>query len=311
MLGEHVTQAGSLVEPERLRFDFTHNAPLTANQILEIENLIHTEIDNAEPVVTKVMAHKAAIEDGALALFGEKYENEVRVVGMGDFSKELCGGTHVNNTAFIRSFKVVSEGGVSSGVRRVEAITGPRANQFMLKNTRENEIARQSVGLQGNWEDYLYNDDNRKSVINYIDSQKEVIKQLGKELQNTKGQQINIDDYIKNAINFSHDGLDCKLVTADVPMDDRKVLSEVTDKIRDKIQSGIVVVVGQGEASHPIVVTVSKNLVGPYKAGEVLKQVASDLGGKGGGRPDFAQGAGKNRQDLEQAFKNIRNQFTN
>ncbi|MCB9026937.1 MAG: alanine--tRNA ligase [Bdellovibrionaceae bacterium] len=307
VLGDHVNQAGSLVEPERLRFDFTHNQPLSVEQIFEIESLVNSEIEESEDVQSTVMTHKQALEEGAMALFGEKYADEVRVISMGDFSKELCGGTHVKNTSYIRTLKIVSEAGVSAGVRRIEAITGQRAIQFLLKNTRENQVAREKVGFKGNWENYLF--EEQKTISDFIDNQREDIKNLTKELQETKGRQINIDLLIANAKDFVHQGFKAKLVTADIPVDDPKVLSELTDKIRDKIQSGVVIVVGEGESSHPIVVSVSKNLVGPYKAGEILKQVAKDLGGKGGGRPDFAQGAANNRSNLKQAFSNIRSHF--
>ncbi|MCB0389791.1 MAG: alanine--tRNA ligase [Bdellovibrionales bacterium] len=307
VVGSHVNQAGSLVEPERLRFDFTHNQPLTSEQIVQIENLVNAEIEKYEEVQAANMSHQQAIAEGAVALFGEKYGDEVRVIAMGDFSKELCGGIHVKNTGYIRAFKIVSESGVSAGVRRIEAITGSKAVQFLMKNTRENEETRSKVGYKGDWENYLY--ENQKSVGEFFDQQREEIKHISKELQKAKGQQINIDDFISTAKDFTFDGVTSKLVTADVPMDDRKVLSEISDKIRDKIQSGVVIVVGEGETSHPIVVSVSKNLVGPYKAGEILKQVAGDMGGKGGGRPDFAQGAAANRGNLSQAFQNIRANF--
>ncbi|MCB0356485.1 MAG: alanine--tRNA ligase, partial [Bdellovibrionales bacterium] len=308
VLGSHVNQAGSLVEPERLRFDFTHNQPLSAEQIVDIENLVNAEIGQSEDVQAAVMTQQQALAEGAMALFGEKYGDEVRVISMGEFSKELCGGTHVTNTAYIRAFKIVSESGVSAGVRRIEAITGSKALQFLLKNVRENEMAREHIGYRGGWENYLYQE--QKSVSEYIDQQREELKHLQKELQKAKGQQINIDDFIAQAVEFIHEGRPAKLVTADVPMDDRKVLSEITDKIRDKIQHGVVIVVGEGDSSHPIVVSVSKNLVGPYKAGEILQKVAQDLGGKGGGRPDFAQGAAKDRHHLSKAFSNIRESFS-
>ena len=308
VLGSHVNQAGSLVEPDRLRFDFTHNQPLSSEQVHTIENLVNNEIERGSEVQAAHMTQKEALAEGAVALFGEKYGDDVRVVSMGEFSKELCGGTHVRNTVSIRAFKIVSEGGVSAGVRRIEAITGRRAVDYFLKNTRENLTARQHMGLKSHWESYLI-EESDKTLGESIEKQKEEIKKLTKELQQSKGQQVEIDQFIAEAKEFTYAGTHCKLVTADIPIDDRKVLCEITDKICDKIQSGVVIVVGKGESSHPIVVSVSKNLVGPYKAGDILKKLAENLGGKGGGRPDFAQGAAPNRSQLSQAFSNLRYEF--
>jgi alanyl-tRNA synthetase len=298
VLGTHVTQAGSLVGPDKLRFDFTHNKPLSSQEIESLETLVNREISNANLVETKIMAPKEAIAAGALALFGEKYGEKVRVLRMGDFSTELCGGTHVENTAQIRFFKVVSESGVSSGVRRIEAITGEWAARYLAKHAHENQEARVACGLHENWQQFLTSD-NR--VVVWVERAKEEKKNLEREIQSLKGSKINIDDLTKGAEAFSAGGLSGQFIFADLEVNDRDLLSQISDRLRDKIQSGVVVIVGRGDGSHPIIVNVTKNLVGPLHAGKILGEVAAEMGGKGGGRPDFAQGAGKDLSKIKSA----------
>lgn len=304
-LGEHVTQAGSLVEADRLRFDFTHNRPLSADEIQNLEDLVNFEIGSSRTVETSVMSPENAVKAGAMALFGEKYGDEVRVVRMGDFSMELCGGTHVTNTAAIRMFKIISEGGVSSGVRRIEAITGEAAVQFSLWHTRENQRAREAAGIHENYAKFMSEGPRvgNFSLVQWIDSAKEEKKQLEKQLQGAKTQQVDLESLLASSLQFSANGKSGRLVFADLPLDDRKVLSDISDRLRDKLQSGVVVVVGKGESTHPLIVTVSKNLVPDINAGKLLGDIASAMGGKGGGRPDFAQGAVPNRGGIEEAKK--------
>ena len=302
-LGSHVTQAGSLVEPERLRFDYTHNKPLTEADIERIEALVNDEIGNQIEVNTAEMEHKAAIEAGALALFGEKYGDKVRVIRMGEFSTELCGGTHVSNTAMIRLFKVVSDAGVSAGVRRIEAITGDTAMKFMLKNTRENQRARSDAGFQESWTAYLHSDAAEQATVsNWIEHTKMELKGLAKEIKQLKGSSIDVASLAKAAKEFAVGGAKGKLVTASVDLEDREILSDLADKIKDQLQSGVVVLVGKSEGKHPIVVRVSNDLTKSISAGKILGEVAQELGGKGGGRPDFAQGAGADLSKLPNAF---------
>ncbi len=319
-LGPHVTQAGSLVDSERLRFDYTHNKPLSAEEISAIEALVNEEIAEGYDVDASEMGHKEALEAGALALFGEKYGDRVRVIRMGDFSTELCGGTHVSNTAKIRAFKIVSESGVSAGVRRLEAITGDRAVQYLMKNTRENLHARAAAGYQENWAQYLDDDvamgaladggepgrpgqTGRVTVADWIEHSKQLLKALDREVKAAKGSKVDVDILVQNAKAFNAGGAASRLVTAYVEIDDRATLSEITDKVKNKIQSGVVVMVGKGEGSHPIVVTVTKDLTKSLNAGKILGEIAREMGGKGGGRPDFAQGAGVDLSKLEQAFQ--------
>ena len=290
VLGTHVTQAGSLVDETKTRFDFTHNKPLSSEEIQTIENLVNEEISLAHPVKAEVMSHKVAIDKGAMALFGEKYGDEVRVLTMGSFSCELCGGTHVNNTSQIRAFKIISESGVSSGVRRIEAITGDAVIDLFLKNTDELKTAKNSAGLSSD-----------KLLTEWIDSKKEEVKDLQKQIKKIQSGQINVDDLAKNAKSFNTTQGVAQYVLADLNLDDRDVLAQITDQLKNKIQKGIVIVIGSGEATHPVIISVSKDLTSQFQAGTLLKDFAQVLGGKGGGRPDFAQGAVPDRSKVAEA----------
>ncbi|AFY00197.1 alanine--tRNA ligase [Bdellovibrio bacteriovorus] len=309
VLGTHVTQAGSLVDSQKTRFDFTHNKPVSSEEIKKIEDLVNEQIARGNPVQTEMMSHKAALEKGAMALFGEKYASDVRVLTMGDFSCELCGGTHVKNTSEIRLFKVVSEAGVSSGVRRIEAITADNAVSYMMSAVSHLDDALAAAGFQKSphYIKHLETTGENATLANRVESLKDQVKQLEKEMKKLQGGQVNVDDLAANALTFkTKAGASAKLVLADVPLDDRQVLAEVTDHLKNKIQSGIVVVVGQGDGSHPIIVSVSKEISGETKAGDLLKEVAGVMGGKGGGRPDFAQGAAPNRAQLNEAFGKVK-----
>ncbi len=302
VLGNHVTQAGSLVDSDRLRFDFTHTKAMSREELRKVEDMVNFEISAAREVVSAEMSHADAMKKGAMALFGEKYGDQVRVIAMSgaggtNFSTELCGGTHVSNTSNIRLFKVLSEGGVSAGVRRIEATTGDRALQFLLANSDENLHAREVAGLQG----------GTGTVSTYIESLREKMKELERELKKLKGSSIDADQLVREAREFSVKGASGKFIAASVEIDDRDVLSQLGDKLRDKIGSGIVCLVGRGPegasgGKHPIIVTVSKDLTASLSAGKILAEVAKEMGGKGGGRPDFAQGAGENLAKVNEAF---------
>lgn len=301
VLGPHVTQAGSLVDSDRLRFDFTHSKPLTADETLRIEEIVNFEIGKAVQVESKVMPQKQAIESGALALFGEKYGDEVRVIRMGDFSTELCGGTHVSNTAQIRLFKIVGESGVSSGVRRIEAITGEKAADYILKLAREALEARGKIGASASWSQYLETPSAGHAISEWIDESQSKLKTAQREMQALKGQNVDVDAILSTAQPFSKGKAKGRFVFADLAVDDRQVLSELADKLRDKLKDAVVVVIGQGNSTHPLIVTVSKSLNPDVSAGKILGEIAQVLGGKGGGRPDFAQGAAPDRSQLSAA----------
>jgi alanyl-tRNA synthetase len=204
----------------------------------------------------------------------------------------------------IRAFKVVSESGVSAGVRRIEAITGDTALHYLLRNTHENQRARAASGYQSSWTHYM-NDGAEKqaTVSDWIEHAKMTIRGLEREIKSLKGSSVDIDSLVRDAKVFAINGANSKLVTAALELEDRQLLSEISDKIRDKIQSGVVVLVGKGEGKHPITVAVSKDLTKSLSAGKLLSEIAPELKGKGGGRPDFAQGAGEDLSGLSAAFK--------
>lgn len=292
VLGTHVTQAGSVVDPDRLRFDFTHPKPLTSEEILRIEELVNEQISRAVDVKTELMNPKEAIAAGAMALFGEKYGDQVRVLTMGDFSCELCGGTHVKNTSQIRVFKISSEGGVSAGVRRIEATTGDKATEYLMNQTRKAELVTEMVG----------SDD----VAKWIDDRKKEIKSLEREIRKLKGAQVPVEQIAGEAKIFKDDkGTDARLSVTTLDIDDRDVLTQVADQIQNKIGRGVVVILGRGDGSHPLLVSVSKDLNPGLKAGDLLKELAQAMGGKGGGRPDFANGAISQRENWSQALKGL------
>ncbi len=300
-LGDHVTQAGSYVDAERLRFDFTHSKPLSQKEIDTIEDLVHREIARATTVKSEIMPYQKAIDTGAIAMFGEKYGDEVRVIEMGDFSVELCGGTHVQNLNEIRAFKIVSETGVSAGVRRIEAITSDLAVAYFLKHTRENQETRENIGFKESWTQFMGIEQTPKEnhVMEWIDQLRQKNKELQKEIQALKVNEIDYDAIVGRAKKVG----ELNLITADIEMEDRKLLIQVAERLRDKAEPALVVLVGQGEENHPILVSLTKTLSKQYSAGNILKEIAGKLGGKGGGRPDFAQGAIPNRNQMQQAFE--------
>ena len=306
VLGNHVTQAGSLVDHTKTRFDFTHNKALSSEEIHTIEELVNIEISMATTVSAEVMSHKDAVTKGAMALFGEKYGDQVRVLTVFNpaaaepFSSELCGGTHVKNTSEIRAFKILSESGVSSGVRRIEAITGDAVIHYFMKNTREVLEAKHAAGVAPT-----------AMLTNWIEDKKEEVKSLQKEFKKIQSGQINIDDLLKNAKSISTQAGPAKYLFADINIDDRDVLSQISDQLKNKIQTGITVVLGKGEQSHPVIISVSKDLIGQYQAGTLLKEFSQILGGKGGGRPDFAQGSIPDRAKLPEATEFLNKKFVN
>lgn len=303
VLGEQVTQAGSLVDDQKLRFDFTYNKPLTFAEIEKVENLVNSAISSSLEVGTHLMSYPQALEFGAMALFGEKYSEQVRVLKMGDFSCELCGGTHVKNTSEIRVFKIVSETGVSSGVRRVEALSGDMGVKYLFKSLNENQKSKQDASIHENWETFL-----SKSTFElplWIEARKNEIKELDREIRKLKLNQVDIDQVVSSK--FQTQGA-VACVVAKVETDDRETIAEIADRIKNKLQQGIVVVLGAGtvasQQQFPLVVGVSKDLISKIKAGDIVKKLCQKFGGNGGGRPDFAQGSVSSLKDL-QLIKNF------
>ncbi len=281
-----VTQAGSLVDAEKLRFDFTYSKPVTKEHLEQVENLVNQEILKSHEVKPQTMPYQKAIENGALALFGEKYTDQVRVLRMGDFSCELCGGTHVANTSQIQMFKITLEIGVSAGVRRIEALTSTKAFDFLNQNAKENLHAREEAGLIG----------NSLSVANWIQNKKLEIKSFEKEILKLKVSQISVDEILSKAVDIEFKTKKIKFAGAEVAISDREALGLVSEQLKNKISSGVSVLVGspfEGGLSA-VVITVSKDLNPNVAAGALLKEVVAATGGKGGGKPDSAQGTTTN-----------------
>ncbi len=297
VLGTHVTQAGSLVEPTRLRFDFTHHQPVTSKEISQIETLVNEEIAKGHTLTPQVMKYDAAIEAGALALFGEKYGDEVRMLKMGDFSCELCGGTHVKNTAEIRMFKIVSESGVSAGVRRIEAVTADTAVKFALHSIQELDEILEVENLPKSFQYISNSPEGAHTASQHILYLRTQLNDKDKEIKKLKGSSVSVEDLVSSAIRLGS----ANVVAAQVDLEDREILAQVSDQVKNKLQSGVVVLLGKGDGSSPLLVSVSKDLSNKIKAGEILKELALVMGGKGGGRPDFAQGAVPNTQAWAQA----------
>jgi alanyl-tRNA synthetase len=290
VLGEHVGQAGSLVNDQKLRFDFSHPTAVSAEDLATIETLVNEQIANALPVSAEELPYKEALKKGAIAMFGEKYGDAVRVLSMGNFSKELCGGTHVQNTAEIGVFKIVSESSVSAGVRRLEAITGLTAYRYFNKNTQENIEARRLASLSTNWESYLQDTDNETQVRDILKNAQKEAQDMRKQLQSAKSASVDVESLLKQAKPVSTSKGDISLLVQSVAIDDRKILSEVVDKLRDHSTALVVVLVGEGAGEKPFLAACNKSLKHIH-CGNIAKALTEKFGGKGGGRPDYAQGS--------------------
>lgn len=287
-LGDQVHQAGSLVTPDRLRFDFTHEARLTDQQISAIEDEVNQHVRDNADVTAQEMSYDDAIAAGALAFFGDKYGDTVRVLRMGDFSTELCGGTHVSRTGDIGLFKLRAESAVGAGVRRIEALTGEGA--LALVRQKEQELREIASLLKGG------EDDVAERLAKLLASQKDLERKLA-------------DTQAKLVSGQSQDFLDglqevggVKVLTRRVDQIDAKVLRELADKIRDKIQSGVVVLGGTDGKKVLLLAAVTKDLTKKINAGALIKEMAPMVGGGGGGRPDFAQAGGKDPSGLDAAL---------
>ena len=291
VLGTHVKQAGSVVEPGRLRFDFTHYASVDRAEIEEVERLMNDQILRNTEVSTKIMALDQAIATGAMALFGEKYGEEVRVVTVPGFSTELCGGTHVNRTGDIGVCKIVAEGSISSGVRRVEAITGEAAlRQYQQANgalKRISELVRAS-------EPELIEQVER--LIETERSLEHQVKQLKEKLAQSASGALEAQ---ARAVNGS------KVLAARLEGMDRQQMRTLADSLRNKWKSAVVVLASVDDAGVSIVCAVTKDLTGKVQAGKLAAALSQAVGGKGGGRPDMAEGGGKDVSALAGALERI------
>jgi alanyl-tRNA synthetase len=288
VLGDHVTQKGSLVEAARLRFDFSHFEAVTADQLHRIEELVNEQVQLNVPVETNVMPVKDAMASGAMAFFGEKYGDEVRVLRMGDFSSELCGGTHVSRTGDIGLFKIISEGGVAAGVRRIEAITGQRALEWIrTEEVRLNDVTHLVKG-------------DRDNVVDKVRQLVERQRQLEKELEQLKGKLASRagGDLADQALNING----VQVVAARLEGMDARALRDTVDQLKNKLGSAAIVLACVDNNKVLLVAGVTKGHTKIIPAGELVNVVAQKVGGKGGGRPDMAQAGGDNPAALDSAL---------
>ena len=291
VLGTHVEQKGSLVAADRLRFDFSHTQPVTAEEIRRIEELVNSAIRDNAPVETRVMALDDAVAAGAMSLFGEKYDSDVRVLSIGDFSMELCGGTHVKRAGDIGFFKILSESGVAAGVRRVEAVTGRTAYEWVVHT---DEVLRDIAAmLRGSREDV---DEKVRELIERSRRLEKEVQQLKSKLASGQG-----GDLTSQAKDIG--GI--KVLAVQIDGADAKSLRDALDQLKAKMGSSVIVLATVQEGKVILVAGVSENLLTRMKAGEIVGAVDAQVGGKGGGRADFAQAGGSQPENLGKALAGV------
>jgi alanyl-tRNA synthetase len=290
-LGTHVKQAGSLVAPDRLRFDFTHYAALDEQDLLDIEDLVNERSLANEVVQTEEKELDAAVESGAMALFGEKYADKVRVVSVNDFSKELCGGTHVRRTGDIGLFKIVSESSVAAGTRRIEAVTGAG----VLKHLREASatLALLAETLRAKPDDLL------AAVEKLTESERKLRKQL--ESQQMKHAAAQAGDLVENAVEVKG----VRVIAGRVEATDRAAMRQMVDNLRPRLASGVIVLGSVADEKVSLVAAVSSDLTKRLDAGKIVKAAAAIVEGTGGGRKDLAEAGGKNPAKLDEALQAV------
>jgi alanyl-tRNA synthetase len=289
VLGAHVKQAGSLVAPDRLRFDFTHFSQVDPATLAEIETRVNRRIRENVPTETEEMEADAAFESGATALFEEKYGDRVRVISLSDFSKELCGGTHTGKTGDIGLFKIVSEFSIASGVRRIEALTGEGALEYVQRTSKLLEDTAQLVK------------EKPDALATKIKKMLGDLKALEKEIDHLKAKMVSESAEAEGeAIQTIND---TKVLIQKVTVDNPAALRDLADRLKEKIKSGIVVLGSVNGPKAFLIVGVTKDLTDRFHAGKVIKQIAASVGGSGGGRPDMAQAGGTQPENLDQALK--------
>ncbi len=292
VLGQHVNQAGSLVKAGSLRFDFAHFSPLTTAELDRVEEIVNNQILSSLTVKVEETSLEEARAQGAAALFGEKYGDVVRMVSMGEFSKELCGGTHVRSTGEIGLCKIVSEGGIGAGLRRIEAVTGHGALSMCKEESRAiSELA----GLLRT---------NKIDLTAKIEGLLATLKEQEKEIQGL--QQKLAGNEVSNLLDQVVEISGIKILSARVQAHDMDTLRGMSDMLKDKLKSGVIVLGAAAEGKVNFVAAVTKDLTGKLHAGKIIKQVAQITGGGGGGRPDMAQAGGREADKLDQALSQVR-----
>jgi alanyl-tRNA synthetase len=292
VLGRHVQQKGSLVDAWKTRFDFSHDKPLSAEEMREVERLVNEEIRRNHAVEARLMKYDEAIRHGAMALFGEKYGDEVRVIGMGEFSTELCGGTHVTRTGDIGFFKIVAQSAVAAGIRRVEAVTAQGALDF---------VQQQTTALEGVADMLKAHPMEIGSRLNQV---MDNVRALEKELARLKSKVAASqgEDLADQAIAVGG----ARVLAAHLDGADVKSLRETVDKLKDKLKSAAVVLASTDGAKVTLIAGVTEDLTAKVKAGDLVNFVAQQVGGKGGGRPDMAQAGGTEPARLPQALASVK-----
>jgi alanyl-tRNA synthetase len=292
VLGTHVTQKGSLVAPDRLRFDFSHYAAVTPAELQEIERLVNSVIRSNAAAETKLMKYDDAVSSGAMALFGEKYEDEVRVLRFGDFSTELCGGTHVSRVGDIGLFKIVSEGGVAAGVRRIEAVTGEGAYEYVTQSER---VLRDVAGLLKAGREDL--EDKVKQVLDRQRRMEKEIAALKSKLASGQG-----SDLTSTAVDVAG----VKVVATRIDGADAPALREAVDQLKNKLKTAAIVLASVPEPGKVVLIAgVTADRTSVLKAGELVNVVAQKVGGRGGGRADMAQAGGNDPTRLDEALNSV------
>lgn len=292
VLGTQVDQKGSLVEPERLRYDFNHLEPVTAEQLEMVERIVNEKICENLLGEVNVMPIADAMKLGAVALFGEKYGDEVRVLRFGDYSIELCGGTHVQRTGDIGLFKITAESGIAAGIRRIEAVTGKAALDWITAGEQQ---LRETANLLKA---------ERSQIAMKTKQSLERVRDLEKQLEKL---QTNIAKYTSNELlSTAEDVADVKLLVSKLDGVDNKLLREMTEQLRDKLQHAVVILASVVEQRINIIVAVNKHLSNRYAANQLLAYITQQINGKGGGKPDFAQGSGSEVTKLDTALASIK-----
>ena len=288
VLGKHVEQKGSLVAPDRLRFDFSHTQAMSPDELHRVEELVNSAIRDNAPAETRVMALDDAVAAGAMSLFGEKYDSDVRVLNIGDFSMELCGGTHVERAGDIGLFKILGESGVAAGIRRVEAVTGTTAYEWVVHT---DQVLRDIAALlRGSREDV---DEKVRELVERSRKLEKEVQQLKSKLASGHGGDLSSQ---------AKDVGGVKVLAAQLDGADARSLRDVVDQLKDKLGSSVIVLASVQEGKVVLVAGVSADLMARIKAGEIAGLVAAKVGGRGGGRADFAQAGGTQPENLGAAL---------
>ncbi len=300
VLGGHVNQSGSLVTDKKLRFDFSHNKSLSVDEIKSIEKIINYEISLCSPSVAQTSLYEDAIKNGITALFGEKYTDKVKSIKLGSTSHELCGGTHVKNTGEIQFFKILSESSLSSGIRRIEAVTGYRAIEFANNNILENKSIKQ-----------LLNISDEDSLLENIKKLKQDNKKLSKKNKDYDHAKIDIKSILEKAEKIKIKNIEFSLIMEQIAVGEKEVLKKLTDQLRDKLKTALIILVDNKDLSKnkTIVIGLTKDLTLELNAGNILKKLSAKMGGRGGGRADFAQGSIESLENFNSIKKEITSYF--